>query len=339
MTRSCAIPTSILFLSINVDLSKAAVHDYLAAAHVKLCSRQYPAGPGVRALSSAIGAQALPITLSFDARGRLVERRMGELSAASLAGRLADIADAHQARHGPKGDVHFTTTWKSNGIFDCPHPPQRRPFRGVHCPALRWSDRPRQFCNAHPKAIRRAVDSGVKVVKQFPAVSGLTGWVLIQHGHYSTVYTTADKKTLLAGALIGEGGESMSALYEEKHVPKPDLGRLFQQLEKSSYVAEGPGADAKTSLYVFVDANCPYCHSAWLALQPYEKAGLQVRWIPVATLGPTSMPKAIEVIAARDKLAAFRAMEVNHGKPGPLRRSQATPRNRQPRRPFAVTVN
>ena len=169
--------------------------------------------------------------------------------------------------------------------------------------------------DAYPKAIRQAVDSGVKVIRQFPAVSGLTGWVLAQDGHYSTVYTTADKKTLLAGALIGERGESISAQYEEKYVPQPDLGVLFLQLEKSSYVAEGPVTGAKTNVYVFVDANCPYCHSAWLAFQPYEKAGLQVRWIPVATLGPTSMPKAIEVMVAADRVAAFRAMEANHGKP------------------------
>ena len=138
--------------------------------------------------------------------------------------------------------------------------------------------------------------------------------MLAQDGHYSTVYTTADKKTLLAGALIGERGESISALYEKKYVPKPDLGVLFLQLEKSTNVTEGAVASAKATIYVFVDANCPYCHSAWLAFQPYEKAGLQVRWIPVAILGPTSMPKAIEVIVAADKLAAFRAMEANHGK-------------------------
>jgi thiol:disulfide interchange protein DsbG len=67
-------------------------------------------------------------------------------------------------------------------------------------------------------------------------------------------------------------------------------------------------------LYVFVDPNCPFCHFTWMALQPYEKAGLQVRWIPVAMLGPTSMPKAIEVMAAKDKTAAFRKMEENQGK-------------------------
>lgn len=169
--------------------------------------------------------------------------------------------------------------------------------------------------DAYPKAIRQAVNSGVKVVTQFPAVSGLTGWVLMQEGRYSIVYTTADKKTLLAGALVGERGENLSTQYEEKYVPKPDLVPLFQQLEKSSYVVEGAATEAKATIYVFVDANCPYCHAVWLALQPYEKVGLQVRWIPVATLGPTSMPKAIEVITAADKVAAFRLMEANQGKP------------------------
>ena len=170
----------------------------------------------------------------------------------------------------------------------------------------------------YPKAIRRAVESGVNVVKSFPAVSGLTGWVMLQDGRYSTVYTTADKKTLFAGALIGENGENFGALYEEKYVPKPDLGALFQRLEKSSYVAEGAisGPKSIVYVYVFVDANCPFCHYTWLALQPYEKIGLQVRWIPVATLGPTSMPKAIEIMAAADQVAAFRKMEENHGKPG-----------------------
>jgi thiol:disulfide interchange protein DsbG len=167
----------------------------------------------------------------------------------------------------------------------------------------------------YPKAIRQAVDSGVQVVKSFPAVSGLTGWVLSQDGRYSTVYTTADKKTLLAGTLIGESGENLGARYEDKYVPEPDLGVLFQQLEKSGFVAEGSASGSKSIVYVFVDANCPFCHTTWLSLQPYEKVGLQVRWVPVATLGPTSMPKAIEVMAADDKVAAFRKMEENHGKP------------------------
>ncbi|WP_292932594.1 thiol:disulfide interchange protein DsbG [Noviherbaspirillum sp.] len=166
----------------------------------------------------------------------------------------------------------------------------------------------------YPRALQGAVDNGVKVVRTFPAASGLTGWVLSEGGHYSLVFTTADKKSLLLGTLIGENGENLSAHYAEKYIPKPDLAALLPDLEKSAYVVEGTTKDPKSVIYVFVDANCPFCHFTWQALQPYEKAGLQVRWILVATLGPTSMPKAIEVMAASDKTAAFRKMENNHGK-------------------------
>jgi len=167
----------------------------------------------------------------------------------------------------------------------------------------------------YPKPIQQAADAGVKVESTFPAASGLTGWVLSQNGQHSIVFTTADKKTLIAGTLIGEDGENLLSTYEKKHLPRPDLTALAQELDKSAYVAEGTMQKPGKIIHVFVDANCPFCHYTWKALQPYEKAGLQVRWILVDTLGPTSLPKAIEVLAARDKTAAFKAMEENHGKP------------------------
>lgn len=172
-----------------------------------------------------------------------------------------------------------------------------------------------QAAEAYPKILKQAVSAGVSVVRSFPAASGLTGWLLSQGGRYSIVYTTADKQTLLVGSLIAENGQNLSAKLEEQYVPKPDLTRLFQRLEKATYVTEGTSHAPKGVVYVFVDPNCPYCHFTWRALQPYEAAGLQVRWIPVATLGPTSLPKAVEVLAAGDKTAAFKIMEANHGKP------------------------
>lgn len=174
---------------------------------------------------------------------------------------------------------------------------------------------PGQAAPAYPKALERAVAAGVSVVRQFPAASGLTGWVLGQGGRYTIVYTTADGKTMLAGAVVDEQGHNLAERYEEQYIPKPDFNAAWQQLEKSAYVTEGATRAPKSVIYVFVDANCPFCHLAWRAVQPYEAAGLQVRWIPVATLGPTSLPKAVEVLAASDKLAAFRRMEANHGKP------------------------
>jgi thiol:disulfide interchange protein DsbG len=166
----------------------------------------------------------------------------------------------------------------------------------------------------YPEPIQQAVDAGIKVEKTFPAASGMTGWVLSQGGQYSMVFTTPDRKTLVTGALIGEHGENLSSGYEEKYLPKPDLTALFQDLEKSAYVAEGAVQNPKKVIYVFADPNCPFCHNTWKALQPYEKAALQVRWLLVDTLGPTSMPKAIEVMTSPNTTAAFVKMEENQGK-------------------------
>lgn len=166
----------------------------------------------------------------------------------------------------------------------------------------------------YPKAIADAITDGVKVLNQFPAASGMTGWVLSENGRNSIVYTTPDKKTVLVGSLVNEKGENLTAQDAEKYLPRPDPDALFKELAQSSHVIEGTRTNPKSVLHIFVDANCPYCHLTWKALQPYMKAGLQVRWIPVATLGPTSMPKAIEVLGAKDKTAAFRKMEENSGK-------------------------
>ena len=90
-----------------------------------------------------------------------------------------------------------------------------------------------------------------------------------------------------------------------------DLARLFPELEKTGFVAEGPTAPKKV-LYVFFDANCYYCHLTWKALQPYEKAGLQVRWIPVAYQKPSSTNRAAAIMEAPDRVAALRKNELRY---------------------------
>lgn len=168
----------------------------------------------------------------------------------------------------------------------------------------------------YPRVIQAEVDQGMlDVVRSFPAASGLTGWVLSQDGQHSIAYTTADGKTLLAGMLMSEEGKNLSAEYEAQFIPKPDLTALYETLGQSAYIAEGALENPKKIIYAFTDANCPYCHLLWKALQPYEKAGLQVRWIQVAILGASSMPKAIEVMKAADKTAAFAKLAGSHGKP------------------------
>lgn len=74
----------------------------------------------------------------------------------------------------------------------------------------------------HPKAIKDALANGAKVVKSFPAASGLRGWILSENGTYSVVYTTADKRTLIVGNLFNEKGENLTDKYAERYFPRKE---------------------------------------------------------------------------------------------------------------------
>jgi thiol:disulfide interchange protein DsbG len=94
-----------------------------------------------------------------------------------------------------------------------------------------------------------------------------------------------------------------------------ELHALFTELENADAVVEGPAAapDRKGgTLYVFFDANCWYCHLTWKALQHYERAGLQVRWVPVAYQKDSSFGRAAAIMGAQDRAAALRENETGY---------------------------
>ncbi len=161
----------------------------------------------------------------------------------------------------------------------------------------------------YPPPIQMAVHSGMKVIREFPAASGLTGWVLSRDGRYTMAFTTPDRKTMIIGVLMDNTGVDLTAAYGKKFIPKPDYAALFGGLGSTGYIVEGAVRHAKSTLYVFFDPNCVYCHLTWKALQPYEKVGLQVRWIPVAFLKPTSAGRAAAIIQAKNPETAFQDNE------------------------------
>ena len=104
---------------------------------------------------------------------------------------------------------------------------------------------------------------------------------------------------------------SASAVAADRNRRPADAGALFAKVESADAVVEGP-ASARHVLYVFFDANCFYCHLTWKALQPYEAAGLQVRWIPVAYQQPSSVGRAAAIMQAPDRAAAMRLNETGY---------------------------
>ena len=76
------------FVFANQGESPETVGKYLAGEAFRLDNVLLDSG---RQLTKILGSGALPTTLFFDAQGVLVERRMGELSAATLAQRLESL--------------------------------------------------------------------------------------------------------------------------------------------------------------------------------------------------------------------------------------------------------
>lgn len=152
-----------------------------------------------------------------------------------------------------------------------------------------------------PSALNPAIESGLSVVKSFEAESGLKGWVLSQSkGKHVVAYTTADGKHALFGALVDEKGVNLTQRHQDEHAPKLDTGALLKAVEGAHWVAEKPAGETKAIAYIFKDANCTFCHLAWKALQPYQAAGMEIRWVPVAFLAESSMDKAGVLLDARD---------------------------------------
>ena len=117
-------------------------------------------------------------------------------------------------------------------------------------------------------------------------------------------------KSFLRLALVVAAPALTSAFAQDATKPR-DFSALFATLEKADAVVEG-AKEPKRVLYVFWDANCYYCNLTWKALQHYEKAGLQVRWVPVAYQKDNSAALAAAVMGARDRVAALRENETRY---------------------------
>lgn len=110
----------------------------------------------------------------------------------------------------------------------------------------------------------------------------------------------------LAGAVF------LSVLLGAANAQAAQSSATMHALQEAHWVAEG-SARPRHVLYIFIDANCPFCHKLWLGLQPYYRKGLQVRDLLVGVIAPSSPAKAAAIIDARDPAGALRTNELHWG--------------------------
>jgi len=81
----------------------------------------------------------------------------------------------------------------------------------------------------------------------------------------------------------------------------------WQALTHTHYIQEGSKGPI---IYDFYDPNCPYCHEIYTWLQnPIHNKQIQVRFITVGFLTPSSAGKAAAILSAKDPLAALKLNE------------------------------
>lgn len=142
-----------------------------------------------------------------------------------------------------------------------------------------------------PEAIEHLQNKGLEILSNFKLGTSLEGWLVSFDGREQIIYTTADGDYLINGVVLDAQGNDLTHQHQKQW-----LSRLeFADLATSNFIANKP-EQPKKHIYVFFDANCPFCQLAWLALQPYVEAGLEVRWLPVAYLQPSSKTKAASLL-------------------------------------------
>jgi thiol:disulfide interchange protein DsbG len=156
-----------------------------------------------------------------------------------------------------------------------------------------------------PPALVLVQKQGGSVGQSFAAPDGLTGWVVTFPDRSLIVYTTVSGNYLISGLVVDQGGNNLTAQYQDRYFPKPDVSKLAATLAADPTLVD-EGSPKAPPLYVFADANCFYCNKLWNELRPFITGDkVRVHWAMLGFLKPSSQGRAAAILAAPDKVAAL----------------------------------
>lgn len=151
---------------------------------------------------------------------------------------------------------------------------------------------------ARPEVIQTIEAQGLEVFGEFDAPGGLRGFAGLAGQRPMAVYVTPDGQHAVVGMLIDAKGEDIGQAHLQRLVAGPASKRVWAQLEKSHWVADG-SPDAPRVVYTFSDPNCPFCNRFWKAARPWVESGkVQLRHILVGVIREDSANKAAAILGA-----------------------------------------
>lgn len=84
---------------------------------------------------------------------------------------------------------------------------------------------------------------------------------------------------------------------------------LFRGAATATWIREGSGSRV---VYLFIDPNCPFSHRLYLATRGLAgRDDLELRWVILGVLHPSSLGKAAAILSAPDRLAALHHNETD----------------------------
>lgn len=152
---------------------------------------------------------------------------------------------------------------------------------------------------------------GLRIHGPLDVPGGLSAFAASAGTQAVAVYIMPDSDYALIGTLIDTQGNSVVEEELRQVVSEPLEQDAWESLQAAGWVADGD-PDAERIVYVFTDANCPFCNELWTSARPWVEAGnLQLRHIMVGVIRADSAAKAAAILEADNPEAALAFNETN----------------------------
>lgn len=151
------------------------------------------------------------------------------------------------------------------------------------------------------------------LVKTVPTgVSGLSGLIAENSAGKKQLAFGLDGKYLIPGPIIGADGKMLNAKIATEYglIPKalPVSAVALKAISAPGFILGKSGP----LMAVFMDPNCIYCHKFYEDVQSDIQAGkFRLKVVPVGFLKPSSFPKAVAIMSAKDPATAW-AQDESH---------------------------
>lgn len=159
------------------------------------------------------------------------------------------------------------------------------------------------------KLIQSLTNGKAKISDSFKTNVGLDGYVIepVEAGGKKQVVFTQGGQYLIIGNVVTAEGENLTEKYTNKLITSQVAEESYQAIGKLNWIAEGSDK-AKHKLYVILDPNCIYCHLFYKEVNKLDlikNGDLQIRWLPVGFLKPSSAGMAAAMFNSKSPVQAI----------------------------------